>query len=130
MLLRKFGNSSWCKHQSQAWKKILSAENQKLPGRKINLWDVTWDIDFFIPFLFLSHDVGKRTTSKCSLVSFLNCRLIKQSSPLSLQNMFVLVFLSGCFYPKFISPFYAVRFLLFISSLPVGYIYTEGILLK
>lgn len=117
MLLGKFENSLWCKHQSQAWKKMLSAKNQKFPGRKINLWDVTWDIDFLIPFSFSPHDVGKKMTSKHNLISSLKCSLIKQSFFLSLQNMFVRVFLSGWFYPEFISPFYAVRFLPSILSL-------------
>jgi len=53
-LLGRLENSSWCKHQSQAWKKMLPAENEKLPGRKINLWDVTWDIDFLSLFSFSS----------------------------------------------------------------------------
>lgn len=102
---------------------MLSAKNQKFPGRKINLWDVTWDIDFLIPFSFSPHDVGKKMTSKHNLISSLKCSLIKQSFFLSLQNMFVRVsYLAGFTQnssPHFMqSDFYLLSFL-FLH----GYIY-------
>ncbi|XP_025917038.1 uncharacterized protein LOC112963829 [Apteryx rowi] len=81
VLLDEFGNSSWCQHQSLAWKKLVPAENQILAGRELNLWDVTWYMVFLIHHVrgeTLRREGCCKTSSKSMILDLLHKKTVSE----------------------------------------------------